>query len=84
MSVSKHPNSRPIRHCIDGTKPALPTGCKPLIKSAALLLEFGIVLPRGARGIKQVPDIVMNAGADLPHAGRWALSAQYEHYRYLA
>lgn len=50
----------------------------------ALLLEFGIVLPLGARGIKQVPDIVMNASADLPHAARRILSAQYEHYRYLA
>ncbi|ATU96699.1 IS110-like element ISAs24 family transposase [Aeromonas salmonicida] len=50
----------------------------------ALLLEFGIVLPLGARGIKQVPDIVMNASADLPHAARRVLSAQYEHYRYLA
>nr|MBS2784406.1 transposase [Aeromonas salmonicida] len=50
----------------------------------ALLLEFGIVLPLGARGIKQAPDIVMNASADLPHAARRILSAQYEHYRYLA
>jgi len=50
----------------------------------ALLLEFGIVLPLGALGITQVPDIVMNASADLPHTARQILSAQYEHYRYLA
>ncbi|MGY3869158.1 IS110 family RNA-guided transposase [Aeromonas crassostreae] len=50
----------------------------------ALLLEFGIVLPLGARGIKQVPDIVTNTSADLPQAARQILSAQYEHYCYLA
>jgi hypothetical protein len=42
----------------------------------ALLLEFGIVLPLGARGIRQVPDIVMNATAELPQAARRILSAQ--------
>ncbi|BBQ30000.1 IS110 family transposase (plasmid) [Aeromonas caviae] len=50
----------------------------------ALLLEFGIVLPLGARGIKQVPDILTDAGSDLPTVAQQVLSAQYDHYVYLA
>ncbi len=50
----------------------------------ALLLEFGIVLPLGERGIKQIPVILMSPDADLPTTVRQILSAQFDHYRYLA
>ena len=50
----------------------------------ALLLEFGIVLPLGERGIKQVPVILMSPDADLPPTTRQILSAQFDHYLYLA
>lgn len=50
----------------------------------ALLLEFGMVLPLGARGIKQVPELLMQADSDLPHTARQLLCAQYDHYVYLA
>jgi transposase len=48
----------------------------------ALLLEFGFVLPLGARGLQQLPALLEDA-ADLPDLASQLLSAQYDHYSYL-
>lgn len=49
----------------------------------ALLLEFGIVLPPGARGIRQVPTMLQDRWNDLPPLASRILSAQFEHYLHL-
>ncbi|WP_062791553.1 IS110 family transposase [Aquitalea pelogenes] len=49
----------------------------------ALLLEFGIALPVGVRGITQLPMVLMDTSNDLPVKARQILQRQLEHYRQL-
>lgn len=49
----------------------------------ALLLEFGLALPLGTRGIAQLPMIIMDDGNDLPLKVRQVLQRQLDHYRLL-
>lgn len=46
----------------------------------ALLLEFGIALPVGVRGIKQASGLLADAGNDLPVQARNVLARQLAHY----
>lgn len=50
----------------------------------ALLLEFGIALPIGVRGIKQVPVVLMDPQSELPLSAKHTLERQFDHYLYLA
>ncbi|WP_373975351.1 IS110 family transposase [Chitinibacter sp. SCUT-21] len=45
----------------------------------ALLLEFGITLPLGMRGIRQVPTLLATPSDDLPVMVRQILLQQFEH-----
>lgn len=49
----------------------------------ALLLEFGIALPVGIRGIRQVPTLLMEPNNELPLCAKRTLERQYDHYLYL-
>ena len=49
----------------------------------ALLLEFGIALPSGVRGIAQLPMLLMDDSNDLPIKARQILQRQLDHYRRL-
>ncbi|WP_189537028.1 IS110 family transposase, partial [Paludibacterium paludis] len=49
----------------------------------ALLLEFGIALPVGVRGITQLPMQLMDETNGLPVKARQILQRQLEHYRLL-
>ena len=50
----------------------------------ALLLEFGIALPVGSRGIKQVPVFLQDSHTELPVSAKRTLGRQFEHYHYLS
>ncbi|QEL55454.1 IS110 family RNA-guided transposase [Chromobacterium paludis] len=49
----------------------------------ALLLEFGIALPVGVRGITQLPTLLMDETNGLPVKARQILQRQLDHYRLL-
>lgn len=49
----------------------------------ALLLEFGIALPVGVRGIAQLPVLLMDESNGLPVKARQILQRQLDHYRLL-
>lgn len=50
----------------------------------ALLSEFGIALPVGSRGIKQVPVLLRDPHNEFPLSAKRTLGRQLEHYRYLS